>query len=513
MTDQVNSTGEVMDQDEFDDPGTNQNSPDQLLGENSKSGALSSPAIIGSKTDQRDRVSQSRSAMDSLRQQYAAASSSQADAYAEQRKVLEQARDRLLNMQVGPSQQEQALRMASVEGEAGTGRYDPGAHNAARANLLQQTREAEMTRQDLLNKYGMEIPQAQIGSANSRLNQLTQQMRIEQSGLNSASTQANKSPPLHDKYFTQNPNNPDQWDDHPEQRAADVAQAVDTAKQKATNAAAIKASTQKAMAGGQFDPQELDFLANQYNENPQSLVGLTKNGAIIPVIKRATQLSMAAGNTGASVVANQQLVKSQNGLLKDFQTGATAKALDGINTSVKHAEVLSPLIDQLGNGDVQIFNRLHQYLATQLGETAPTDFETTKKFLAGEVAKAVLPAGGGEAEREGIAADMSKAESPQQLQSALGRWKQLLAGKTDATRLRWNSWTDGKFGDFDQKFLLPETQKALGVKPKPAAPVPGAAPAGPTPQGQNALVQYYNQLGAWKAGGQQGPAPVRPQGV
>src|SRR6267154_552908 len=101
MTDQVNSFGEPLDHDEYEDPGSNPNAPDPLLGEEPRSGALS--AAVGSQNDKSSRVESGREAMKNLREQYSGAAGAANEAYSQQRKALQDATQRLLAMNYGPS--------------------------------------------------------------------------------------------------------------------------------------------------------------------------------------------------------------------------------------------------------------------------------------------------------------------------------------------------------------------------------------------------------------------------
>lgn len=187
MTDQVDSTGVPI------DDGSNvvqdDNESDQLLSE--PQGALSMSDVRGAASG---RYKQSRNAMEQLRAQYGATSGVQAGAYEQQKKLLDQATQRLLGMSVGPGEQEAAYRVASAYGQANGvgGGLNASAINQAHADILKEQREAEMGKQQMLAQYGMQGPQSTIGAANAKLNQLTQQMRIEQSNMNNSAVQQGK---------------------------------------------------------------------------------------------------------------------------------------------------------------------------------------------------------------------------------------------------------------------------------------------------------------------------------
>lgn len=498
MTEQTNSIGVPLDQDEMEDPGSNLDSPDPLLGEAARSGALST---IGSKTDQQDRVKQGRTAMSDLRGQYASAAGQANEAYGAQRKTLQDATARLLAMQMGPSQQEQDYRTAAAwgTGEPGTGRINAGGINAAQANNLQAVREAELQKQQLLTQYGMQIPQTQLGAANQRMNQITQQMRIQQSDNNNAENKATSPVKLQDKYYQPDPNDPTKMIYHPEMAAADTQLIAERAAATAKAKLAAQASVT-----GLVTPEAIEIAF----ETGKAPAGYSKNPITLSQLWQGVhKMAVDKGVDPAAFYAQTQLTNSQGAVLKDFQDGATSKQIDGINTAVKHLEVLSPLVDALGNGDVTLLNKAKNYVSQNwTGGTAPTDFNGVKAFVSGEIAKATIPGGGGEREREDLAAQAGSAANPASLKSIMQKWKELLAGKTTSTSLRWQNATQGKFGTFEDRFLLPETKKALGIQQQQQVPVQR-----PGQQASSPLIPYYVALAKWQAGGQQGPKPVLPK--
>lgn len=199
-----------------------------------------------------------------------------------------------------------------------------------------------------------------------------------------------------------------------------------------------------------------------------------------------SQRAQQEGNTGAVVAAKGQSFKAAQGVVKDFESGQTSKTLNGLNTAISHMDILGQAADALGNGNVQALNRFKNFFGQEFGGTSVNNFNVVKNFAAGEVAKAVLPGGGGEKEREEIAGAIKNSNSPQQLSQAIGMWRQLLAGKTDALRNQWDVGTSGSQGSFD-KFLLPATKKALGINEQAAPP----AAAGAHPPAIQSLLDKY----------------------
>ncbi len=482
MADNSDNNG-VMD-DETADPSDNVDAPDPAIGETAKSGALSGPAI-GSTADKQARVKQGRSAMDNLQQQYGNVQQGLVGAYGQQAKALQDARDSLLNMQLGPSDQEAAYRRAASFTQSRG--YNPGDTANANASILQERRAADLQKQQLLAQYGMQGAQAQIGQYGAMGNSLIQRMRLQTSSDNNAENKAAAAPPVRDKYFTQDPNDPTKWVDNPEARAADNAQKA----QQASDSARAKVAAQASFAGA-VTPEAVEYT-QRYGKAPP---GYSRNPVINSQLWQGVHAkNVAEGNTSADWFAQTQMTQAQTGVLKDFTSGKTSGELSSLNTAVAHLNTLKPIVGELANGNVGILNNLKNTWNQQvMGDPAPTDFNGVRDFVTGEISKAVLPGGGGEAERMALSKSASSANSPQALNSIMDKWQKLLAGKTESTRNKWDIGTQGQHGDFNQ-FLLPATKTALGI-PTGAAPVrPQQATSGPA-KPLDPLVSSYLPGGA-----------------
>lgn len=180
------------------------------------------------------------------------------------------------------------------------------------------------------------------------------------------------------------------------------------------------------------------------------------------------------GLSSLQMLANGQALQATQGVVKDFTSGPTSKSLNAINTAVSHIDTLKPLVDALGTGDIKRVNQFSNAFKQETGSPAPTDYASIKEFVGGEVAKAVLPGGGGEKERAALLDPLNAANSPTAIKSALEKIQIALAGKTEATRNQWDVGTNGTQGSFD-KFLLPATKKALGIADT-SSPQAGAHP-------------------------------------
>jgi hypothetical protein len=475
MAADTDNNGVVVD-DETADPSANDNAPDPLLGEQAQSGALT----IGSKADTQSRASKSRQGLENLQGQYGAVQKGLEGAYAQQAKALQDARDKLLATPMGPSEQEQAYRRAAAFTQ--TPGFNPGDVSTANANNLAATREAELAKQQLAASYGIQGAQAQIGQYGAMGSSLLQRMRLAQSDVNNASGQANKVVNQAPKTVgaTGEVYNPatGAWDFHPE-----IAQAQEA--QKAKNAQDAQAAKFAAaqLSAGKMDPQQIDFAAQWLHDKgtmPPGYQARMTNGQVNPVtsVIYKAMLDKFPGESASNIIANQGMVAASQGVLKDFESGATSKDLNKLNTSIQHIDVLRPAIAALQNGPVPFLNTIKNTWNQQvMGSPAPTNFNGIRDFVTGEISKAVLPNGGGEAERMALAKSAASANSNDALKDIVDKWQSLLAGKTEATKFQWDNGTMNRFGDFDTKFLMPRTRAVLGRNPAATPPArPGQKP-------------------------------------
>jgi len=88
-------------------------------------------------------------------------------------------------------------------------------------------------------------------------------------------------------------------------------------------------------------------------------------------------------------------------------------------TAEDHLKMANGLVDALGTGNIVALNRLSLMWSQATGDPAPTDFETVKTSLEGEMARAFTGVGATQGEIASIGSIINKANSPQALKSAL----------------------------------------------------------------------------------------------
>lgn len=135
----------------------------------------------------------------------------------------------------------------------------------------------------------------------------------------------------------------------------------------------------------------------------------------------------------------------------DFASGKQGNAVRSFNVALSHLDTLSGLATALNNGDVQGINKLGNYLATQTGGAAPTNFNAVKHIVADEIVKAVVGSAGALGDREAAAKVIDSANSPEQLFGVIQQYKELMKGQLVGLRDQYQNITGRS--DFEQRFL------------------------------------------------------------
>jgi len=106
--------------------------------------------------------------------------------------------------------------------------------------------------------------------------------------------------------------------------------------------------------------------------------------------------------------------------LKDLRPGGKlgSQAL-ALNTLIRHSDDLIDAVGALGNGSFTPANAGYQKLRQIFGDSAPTNFDQLKQFVAGETVKLVRNGGGDQEDMKAASANINRAGSPQQLLDAL----------------------------------------------------------------------------------------------
>jgi hypothetical protein len=151
--------------------------------------ATSAPTQGTARKAAADRFLENTDELSGLRKQYTKYESQQANAYAEQKRLIDQATQRLMGLPTGPSDQELQYRLAAAQGSSGNAGDIPGKTSSVRAEALAEARQGELARAQLLAEYGMKGPDSEINMTNALMSKNLAEQRVAQSGANSAGGQ------------------------------------------------------------------------------------------------------------------------------------------------------------------------------------------------------------------------------------------------------------------------------------------------------------------------------------
>jgi len=225
-------------------------------------------------------------------------------------------------------------------------------------------------------------------------------------------------------------------------------------------------------------PDERNFIKGvaDYTIDPKTLS--TRGGSREDAMKKALQYDPDF---------DQKNYNTRYQAIQRFTTGKQGDTVRSLNVAVEHLGTLKELTDALPSatnpaGNVQALNRINNYLQTQFGQPAVTNFNTGKQIIADEVLKAVLGTGAGSQEdRLQLQAQFNAANSPAQLAGAIRTAEKLMAGQVKGLRQQYEFATGAR--NFD-KSLTPVTRKELQALE--SAPVGGGGTGTETPPVANA---------------------------
>ena len=167
-------------------------------------------------------------------------------------------------------------------------------------------------------------------------------------------------------------------------------------------------TTAKAIASGQLAPPGGMALLNPRNQR---------------VLARVMEINP---DYDASTVSAKRAAATA------FTSGTQGNAMRSFAVAGDHLDQLGTLVDALGNNNMQVVNKVGNYISAQTGNPAPTNFAAAKDIVAKEVIKAIVGGGGGVSEREELAKQMSTANSPAQLRGVINQFRNLMGAQHDA---------------------------------------------------------------------------------
>ncbi|MEY2160402.1 hypothetical protein [Rhodanobacter sp. FW106-PBR-LB-2-11] len=127
------------------------------------------------------------------------------------------------------------------------------------------------------------------------------------------------------------------------------------------------------------------------------------------------------------------------GTRKAFTSGPESRTVNSLNTVAEHLGTLSDYAGDLNNTGFQPYNKLKNAVAATFGDPDIAKFNTAKKAVADEVAKVWRASGGSQMDIEENLKNLDGAQSPEQLNAAIGTLTKLIGGKVAALQDQYTS--------------------------------------------------------------------------
>ncbi len=145
---------------------------------------------------------------------------------------------------------------------------------------------------------------------------------------------------------------------------------------------------------------------------------------------------MRAGDAARSGAGSPQSIgfQTDKAMTKYMTSGKGGENIAYFNTATDHLKLLGEAADALNNGDIQRLNQFGNAYARETGLAAPTNFETVKTAVSGELGKTFTGKGATVEEIAQINQTINAAESPEQLHGVIQYYTDLMEGKLSALK-------------------------------------------------------------------------------
>lgn len=130
-------------------------------------------------------------------------------------------------------------------------------------------------------------------------------------------------------------------------------------------------------------------------------------------------------------------------VMNDFTSGNSSRNIRSLKTLTGHLGTLQEMSEALNNGDVQGYNKLANYLATQFGNPKLTNFNLAKAAVSGELATA-FKGTATDPEIKTWADAINSAGSPEQMKGAVSVPVQLMYSRLGAFQDQYQNAMGGK---------------------------------------------------------------------
>lgn len=153
--------------------------------------------------------------------------------------------------------------------------------------------------------------------------------------------------------------------------------------------------------------------------------------------------------------------------------GPQGLAITSADTALSHLSAISEAGKALKSNDIQLLNRVANFVGAQAGSAAPAVYDSIVATVAPEISKTVIGATGGEGERQQMAANFSRNFSDSQRESAIAATVGLLSARVKKQADAYESSMGHPLG----RQLSPESQEVM--KRYSGAPAPAGGGVAP----------------------------------
>lgn len=219
---------------------------------------------------------------------------------------------------------------------------------------------------------------------------------------------------------------------------------------------------------GAMGPDQLNqFKTRSLNYAPQ-------------VYERVQKLAQADGVPFDWATAEQRYRTRQNTETK-FATGPEAQMVRSFGNLMDHLQLLDQARQALSQHKYPALQSLANTIGIAAGSDAPTTYDLIADYVSSEASKAMLPGGGGEAERTQTRKNLSRDLGDVQLAKNIRALAPLVNAQKENLERQYSEGTFGRgsrIGNLFSPQSIASVNQLMGKKP--AAPAGGAAGAGAT---------------------------------
>lgn len=186
------------------------------------------------------------------------------------------------------------------------------------------------------------------------------------------------------------------------------------------------------------------------------------------------QYAGEAIKSGANTAGSMNF-KTAAAMAKFMTSGKGGNTMTAYRTATDHLDLLGQAADALDNGDVQSINRLSNAWKEQTGQAGPTNFNSVKAMLSGELANVAKVTGATDSEIATAKEQINRAASPEQLRGVIETNQDLMDQKAKEMFEQYQSGMQGT-PDFSRGGMNPARRTPVNGNGNPLKPPAQAGP-------------------------------------